>query len=494
MIKNPRIILCLGILLGVLLSIFIHHIDAKPIQNVHENVKHAYRAHKEAKKEYLKRYREAYLESILSSKREKLMDNNDNNDKDDDDEGIIAPAADVERENIITEEEEEEKEAGDSSILKESENNKKVIDDLTVAQHEQKLAEKFTVAIFASHANPQLCITLKSALMNGLDVHVLGFNASALKGSADLKQTAAYRDFYCKLKSDDLTSGGVGFESLFQKGATAEKFAREWLLRDLEKIGGQSDVLELSFAAMSALWPVVSLFYPNKSKTWFGDWYPKEHNTTKTKDSFKYANAGGWIGKAGSLCTSTLFTKMVEIKEATKELAKVLPGRTLHLQGQVHLALAEIGETRPDKVDGTIDFHNRFFYSGMMNGLPYCPKTDNVTQEIEVELKSGEIKKPLWFTYINSCWDVLGTQWFMKLNKADFRNRTGKKEALVKIHYYEYRKEGIDADTQSNVPEITEHLEDICPYAWNTSHDWRYAEHDWEHGPLEFGELFDMES
>jgi hypothetical protein len=56
MIRNPRIILCLGILLGVILSIFIHHIDTKPIQNVHKSVKHAYRAHNEARKEYLKRY------------------------------------------------------------------------------------------------------------------------------------------------------------------------------------------------------------------------------------------------------------------------------------------------------------------------------------------------------------------------------------------------------------------------------------------------------
>jgi hypothetical protein len=61
-----RIILCLGILCGALISMFIHHIDTKPIQNVHKNVKHAYYAHKEARKDYLKRYREAYLESKLS--------------------------------------------------------------------------------------------------------------------------------------------------------------------------------------------------------------------------------------------------------------------------------------------------------------------------------------------------------------------------------------------------------------------------------------------
>jgi hypothetical protein len=57
-------LLCLGILCGVEVSIFInsHCDDIKSIQNVHKNVKHVYRAHNEARKEYLKRYREAYLE------------------------------------------------------------------------------------------------------------------------------------------------------------------------------------------------------------------------------------------------------------------------------------------------------------------------------------------------------------------------------------------------------------------------------------------------
>ena len=103
MIKNPRIILCLGILLGVVLSIFIHHIDAKPIQNVHKNVKYVYRAHNEARKEYLKRYREAYLESILSSSANVASKEELNIDVD---EIISTAAADIEVENTITVEKE----------------------------------------------------------------------------------------------------------------------------------------------------------------------------------------------------------------------------------------------------------------------------------------------------------------------------------------------------------------------------------------------------
>ena len=98
-------LLCLGILLGVILSIFIHHIDTKPIQNVHDNLKHAYRAHNEARKEYLKRYREAYLESILSAASAVASKEEERNTRDDE---IIstATAADIEVDNTIIEQEE----------------------------------------------------------------------------------------------------------------------------------------------------------------------------------------------------------------------------------------------------------------------------------------------------------------------------------------------------------------------------------------------------
>jgi Ser-tRNA(Ala) deacylase AlaX len=112
MIKNPRIILCLGILLGVILSIFIHHIDTKPIQNVHKNVKHAYRAHNEARKEYLKRYREAYLESILSSASANVASKEEERNTKDDEIISSTSTADIEESAgiIATSDEKEEKE------------------------------------------------------------------------------------------------------------------------------------------------------------------------------------------------------------------------------------------------------------------------------------------------------------------------------------------------------------------------------------------------
>jgi len=106
MIQNPRIILCLGILLGVLLSIFIHHIDTKPIQNVHKSVKNAYRAHNEARKEYLKRYREAYLESILSSSANVVSKEEEERNTSNNEVISTATAADIEVDNTITEQEE----------------------------------------------------------------------------------------------------------------------------------------------------------------------------------------------------------------------------------------------------------------------------------------------------------------------------------------------------------------------------------------------------
>jgi len=273
-------LLCLGIFVGVVLS---SSKTSTAAQKVHRNIRTAYGAHKKAKKRYLETYREAYLESMLDSS------------------SSSAAAAD---------------------------------DDIDrVAGSEEELEEAFTVGVFASHINPQTCTMLKSALLNGLDVHLLGFNSSGFKSSGQIDRCETYRDWYCGLPKDRLTAGGAAFESILQEGGTASNFIRRWLLRkeDIEERGefrndpSSFDLFDYTFSATDTSWPAgLEKLYPVQSENAYkGGGYMDEG---VMKDSTTRAvSTGAWIGRSQSLCK--LFTKMKQIKDETIETAKQLPVR-----------------------------------------------------------------------------------------------------------------------------------------------------------------------
>ena len=198
----------------------------------------------------------------------------------------------------------------------------------------EELAKTFTVGVFASHANPQVCVTLKSAIMNGLDVHLLGFNASGFKSSGQIDRAETYKDWYCNLPTNRLTAGGAGFESILQEDASAKNFVRRWRLRneDIEERGdfknnsSSFDSFDYTFSATDTVWPfgMEKLYQGQSDNAYKGEGYMDEgvmkHSTTR------YVSTGAWMGKSQSLCK--LFTKMAEIKHETIDTAKQMPVST----------------------------------------------------------------------------------------------------------------------------------------------------------------------
>ena len=273
------LLLCLGIFVGVVLS---SSKTSTAAQKVHRNIRTAYEAHKKAKERYLETYREAYLESVFDSS--------------------SSSAA-----------------AGDD------------VDH--VAGTEEELEEAFTVGMFASHINPQTCTMLKSALLNGLDVHLLGFNSSGFKSSGQIDRCETYRDWYCGLPKDQLTAGGATFESILQEDATASNFIRRWRLRneDIKQRGSfkndpnSFNLFDYTFSATDSIWPAgMEKLYPGQSENAYkGGGYMDEG--VMKNSSTRAVSTGAWIGKSQSLCK--LFTKMKQIKDETKETAKKMPVR-----------------------------------------------------------------------------------------------------------------------------------------------------------------------
>jgi hypothetical protein len=274
------LLLCLGIFVGVVLS---SSKTSTAAQKVHRNIRTAYGAHKKAKERYLETYREAYLESVFDSSSS----------------SAAASADDVDR----------------------------------VAGTEEELEEAFTVGMFASHINPQTCTMLKSALLNGLDVHLLGFNSSGFKSSGQIDQCETYRDWYCGLPQDRLTAGGAAFESILQEDGTASNLIRRWLLRkeDIEERGefkndpSGFNLFDYTFSATDSSWPAgLEKLYPGQSENAYkGGGYMDEG--IMKNSSTRAVSTGAWIGRSQSLCK--LFTKMKQIKDETIETAKQMPVR-----------------------------------------------------------------------------------------------------------------------------------------------------------------------
>ena len=266
--------------------------EPSSMRYLHQNVKRAYDAQKKALREYAIAYQAAYREARTSS-----------------------PVEEEERE-------EEEK----ATITENNEQGEE--------EQVEELAKTFTVGVFASHANPQVCVTLKSAIMNGLDVHLLGFNASGFKSSGQIDRSETYRNWYCSLPTNRLTAGGAGFESILQEDASAKNFVRRWRLRneDIEERGdfkndsSSFDSFDYTFSATDTVWPfgMEKLYQGQSDNAYKGEGYMDEgvmkHSTTR------YVSTGAWMGKSQSLCK--LFTKMAQIKHETIETAKQMPVST----------------------------------------------------------------------------------------------------------------------------------------------------------------------
>ena len=198
----------------------------------------------------------------------------------------------------------------------------------------EELAKTFTVGVFASHANPQVCVTLKSAIMNGLDVHLLGFNASGFKSSGQIDRAETYKDWYCNLPTNRLTAGGAGFESILQEDASAKNFVRRWRLRneDIEERGdfknnsSSFDSFDYTFSATDTVWPfgMEKLYQGQSDNAYKGEGYMDKG--VMERSTTRYVSTGAWMGKSQSLCK--LFTKMAQIKHETIETAKQMPVST----------------------------------------------------------------------------------------------------------------------------------------------------------------------
>ena len=267
--------------------------EPSSMRYLHQNVKRAYDAHKKALREYAIAYQAAYREAARTS----------------------SPVEEEERE-------EEEK----TTITKNNEQGEE--------EKVEELAKTFTVGVFASHANPQVCVTLKSAIMNGLDVHLLGFNASGFKSSGQIDRSETYKDWYCSLPTNRLTAGGAGFESILQEDASAKNFVRRWRLRnqDIEERGdfkndsSSFDSFDYTFSATDTVWPfgMEKLYQGQSDNAYKGEGYMDKG--VMERSTTRYVSTGAWMGKSQSLCK--LFTKMAQIKHETIETAKQMPVST----------------------------------------------------------------------------------------------------------------------------------------------------------------------
>ena len=282
-------LLCAAIFIGLVLSSPKSPAAAPTLttaQRVRESVESAYQAHTIAKETYLETYRKAYSELLFNS----------------------FAAADA----VVDD-----------------------IDDNTGT--EEELAKTFTVGVFSSHMNPQSCVTLKSAVLNGLDVHLLGFNASGRKSSGQIDRCGTYKDWYCSLPTNRLTAGGAAFESILQEDATAKNFIRRWRSRneDIEKRGdfkndpSSFDSFDYTFSATDTVWPYrLENLYPEQSgNAYKGGGYMDEE--VMKNSTTRAVSTGAWMGKSQSLCK--LFTKMKQIRDETVETAKQMPVRVFPL-------------------------------------------------------------------------------------------------------------------------------------------------------------------
>ena len=285
--------------------------EPSSMRYLHQNVKRAYDAHKKALREYAIAYQAAYRAAYREGAR------------------TSSPVEEEERE-------EEEK----TTITKNNEQGEE--EKVTITKNNEQgeeekveeLAKTFTVGVFASHANPQVCVTLKSAIMNGLDVHLLGFNASGFKSSGQIDRAETYKDWYCNLPTNRLTAGGAGFESILQEDASAKNFVRRWRLRnqDIEERGdfkndsSSFDSFDYTFSATDTVWPfgMEKLYQGQSDNAYKGEGYMDKG--VMERSTTRYVSTGAWMGKSQSLCK--LFTKMAQIKHETIETAKQMPVST----------------------------------------------------------------------------------------------------------------------------------------------------------------------
>lgn len=144
----------------------------------------------------------------------------------------------------------------------------------------------------------------------------------------------------------------------------------------------------------------------------------------------------------------------------------------------------------PQMKANTVDYDKRIFFSGGTGNPCKMLQVDKRKGNIEIvdDLSPNVTSKPLWVAFVARCQEDIRSLWFMKMTKADFRKRTGKTEALVKLH--SFHQQNISSESPDDVKKI----EELCPYAWDSKHNWAKALGWWKWGPTEFGEVSDMES
>lgn len=164
-------------------------------------------------------------------------------------------------------------------------------------------------------------------------------------------------------------------------------------------------------------------------------------------------------------------------------------GGTLHLQAQVKMAISALSGT-PQMKANTIDYDKRFFFSGGTGNPCNMLRVDEKGEFEFVDPRSPNVTlKPLWVSFIARCKEDIKSLWFMKMTKADFRKRTGKTDAFVKLHTFHGQN-----GKSSELYDEEKKLEELCPYVWDPHHDWAKSLGWWVWGPKEYGQESDVQS
>jgi len=322
---------------------------------------------------------------------------------------------------------------------------------------------RLPMIMFASHANAQLCATLKAGVLNGHDMHLVGWNSSSRAENPNMPKE--YATYVCKLPPDQLVLGGSSaFSTLFSEAARPEEFVSRFqkMHTDFVIAAGNDDGLTAGMeTALNATRP--------------HGWLDEDLEQDRDNPSRKlYACSSGWMGKAGSACQ--LFRKMETLSRRHRGYKKLPGANGFHENLVFRLALYQDRKHSHITKLRTLDFRNKLFYP-----IKDPQSWDGADEEgplwTHVITRNEKTMKG-WFT----------GSWFAKKTKENFQaGNPHMDDAYFTVH--------TDRWTKPSVKKVS----DVCPYIWDPNHDWSPAELNWQfprrptdkNVVIEFGKLHD---
>jgi len=265
---------------------------------------------------------------------------------------------------------------------------------------------------FATDSNPQLCALLKTALLNGHDIHVVGWNLNRsstkknkvlIEGkSLGITQVTplVVSSHVCSLERGTVVLGADAYDTLFSSQSTPTSILNTYNTFESDFV----------WSAENNMWPRKKNL-PDRVRRH----YDRNHRKRSQQSLYRYLNYGGWIGKVENACKILKLVAKQLVKcdlcQCTKSSRCKTPFQD---QGAAHIVYASrFGHNT------LLDQEQRIFHPA----YPSCEDL-NVSEVGEVDVKN--ISKLTHMYHFNGgakynpgCKGYYEHGWFANLGKPD---------------------------------------------------------------------------